>query len=88
MAKIGKRIRRLRGYTANARYRARSSEQHIGTVANDFSIPSPYCYTPDRLIYLHADDGPFVMIETKHRQFDVFAVDDFEPEKTVGIVGA
>ncbi len=66
------RISRLRGYTAHSRYLSDVvyTDREIPRIT---SIPSPYVYSPTHCV-MQKDGKDIIIVETAHRQYDVFAI--------------
>lgn len=68
-----RRIKRITSHSGHARFLA-SLESTGLVIKRNASIPSPYHYCPVNTVY-RADDGALVFIvETAHKQYDVFTV--------------
>ena len=67
-----KRIKVINGYAASARFHANVSEQPLGYIAHQ-PIESPYSYSPSHVV-LNWGGKPIIIVETKHRRYEVFAV--------------
>lgn len=67
-----KRLLRITGYAARARYGAEISEDFIGWIPRQ--IGSPYSSGPSHGVHTDQKRGSVIIVETKHRCYDVFAV--------------
>ena len=67
-----KRIKVINGYAASARFHANVSEQPLGYIARQ-PIQSPYCSGPSHVVWDWAGQS-IIIVETKHRRYEVFAV--------------
>ncbi len=65
-------IKRLRGYSEHSRYLSdvEYTDREIPRIA---SIPSPYVYSQTHCVMVK-DGMDIIIVETKHRQYDVFKV--------------
>lgn len=77
------RIKVLPGYAAHARFlydMATAGETRperydaIGSIPRQEHIPSPYAYSPVHSVY-DWHGVPVVIVETRHRRYEVFRVD-------------
>lgn len=70
-----KRLRVLTGYAAHARFNAEIAESdfYAYEIARIPSIPSPYAYSPTHTVSLWRG-VPIIIVETKHRRYEVFDV--------------
>lgn len=66
------RIKVITGYAASARFYANVSEDPIGYIARQ-PIESPYAYSPSHVVLDWAGQ-PIIVVETRHRRYEVFAV--------------
>jgi hypothetical protein len=64
------RVKRITSHAGIARYLA-DCEQ-VGYIPRDRSIPSPYAYSPTHTLYLDSRERLVFIVETAHRQYDVF----------------
>ena len=69
-----KRVKVLPGYAAHARFLADVSEDPIGSIPRQAQIPSPYAYSPTHTVWSW-DGRPIIIVETRHRRYEVFTVD-------------
>ena len=67
-----KRIKVIIGYAASARFHANVSETPIGYIPRQ-PIPSPYSYGPSHVVW-NWTGRPIIIVETRHRRYEVFAV--------------
>ena len=66
-----KRIKRITSHAGHARYLATVNDTDL-VIPRVKDIPSPYAYSPTHTLY-QDERGRFVFIvETSHRQYDVF----------------
>ena len=69
-----KRLRVITSHAGHARYLAGAAENPVGTIARQADIPSPYAYSSTHAVWRHATDGAVIIVETRHRRYEVFAV--------------
>lgn len=69
-----KKIRTINSHVGYARYLAHTAEDSIGVIPRQADIPSPYRYSSEWVVFLHATDGAVVIVETRHKHYEVFAV--------------
>jgi hypothetical protein len=71
-----RRIKVLRGYAANARYRAQEKVKHYGYVPRRLCahIPSPFFYSPTREVSTIRSGLRVIIVETSHARYEVFCV--------------
>jgi hypothetical protein len=68
-----KRIKRITSHVGLSRYL--SYVESTGKVILRVpSIPSPYAYSPDHQVYRDEQGRNVIVVETAHKQYDVFAV--------------
>ncbi len=68
-----KRIKRLSGYQAMARFHREIDNLNIGYIARQLDISDPFRYSPAwGVMRWHGRN--VTVVETKHRKFDVFEV--------------
>jgi hypothetical protein len=72
-----KRIKTVTSYTGHARLLAGWSEDPIGYLPRQ-PIPSPYRYSPTQAVYTDESGRRVFWVETKHRHYEVFALDAHE----------
>lgn len=73
-------IKRITSHAGHARFLAYEvAEFGIRCIARIRSIPSPYAFSPDHLVHLDSKDREVFIVETAHKQYDVFLVPDFTP---------
>ena len=72
------RIKRITSHVGKARFLAECAETPLGVIARRPDIPSPYAYSPTWTVEAwHRTPTtiiPVVIIETAHKQYDVFRV--------------
>ena len=68
------RLLRLRGYAAHYRYLHTLSADHPAGWIPRQAIRSPYRYSPTHALYTDPTRGLIFIVETSHRQYDVFNV--------------
>ncbi len=66
------RIKVIIGYSALARYHVNVGHKPIGYIPRQ-PIRSPYCSGPSHVVW-SCSGQPIIIIETKHRRYEVFAV--------------
>lgn len=67
------RLKVLTGYAAHFRFLSECDEEPVGETPNDPTIPSPYCYSPTRVV--HRWRGQHVVVyETRHRRYEVYEI--------------
>lgn len=67
-----KRLLRITSHAGHARYLATVTD--AGWIVRT-DIPSPYASGPSHGVYLDRKRGLVIIVETKHKTFDVFSVD-------------
>ena len=73
------RVKVLTSHAAHARYLAEISDETTGdlTVRGEIprpDLPQPYSYGPTQIVY-NAHGVPVIIVETRHRRYEVFRVD-------------
>jgi len=66
------RLLRIKSHAGIGRYLA--SVTHCGYILRHAEIPSPFAYSPTHLVYQDAKRGKVIVVETAHKQYDVFRV--------------
>ena len=69
------RLLRITSHAGHARYLASLTEGPLGFIPRQADIPSPYAYSPTHTVYHDPTRGPVIIVETRHKTFDVFRVD-------------
>ena len=73
-----KRIKRINSHAGLARYLATLDDHDFTrTIPRDPSIPRPYAYSQEWTVYTDPQSRYVVIVETAHKQYDVFQVDDY-----------
>jgi hypothetical protein len=67
-----KRVKVLTSYAAHSRFFAELSDDAIGVIPKQ-DIPSPYRYSPTHDVW-DWHGTPVIIVETKHRRYEVFQV--------------
>jgi hypothetical protein len=66
------RVKRITSHVGLGRFlRERES---VGFIVRQRDIPSPYASSPTHLVYRDPTHGPVIVVETRHKTYDVFAV--------------
>lgn len=79
MATTYHQVKTIRGYAALARFIAECAEDAIGYIPKQVAIPSPYRYSPVHEVLAHDVHGRVFYVETAHRVYTVFRLNDGEP---------
>ncbi len=67
------RIKRIKSHAGHARFLADLDGAPAGWIPRQPDIPSPYAYSSEWIVFQHGK-VPVIIVETAHRQYDVFAV--------------
>lgn len=70
-----KRVLRITSYAGHARYLATVADDPLGWIPRQ-DIPSPYAYSPTHCVLNDPRRGGVIIVETAHRRYDVFRVDE------------
>jgi hypothetical protein len=71
-----RRIKRIRSYSEHARFLATVNDNNFElSIARDPSIRTPYSYSPSWTVYTDSQGRNVVLLETAHRQYDVFQLE-------------
>jgi hypothetical protein len=67
------RIKRINSHVGYGRYLAACDDTPF-VIARQTDIPSPYASGPDHTVYAYQSIQHVIIVETAHKQYDVFAV--------------
>lgn len=68
------RVLRIKSHAGISRYLSKIGDP-IGWIVRHLEIPSPYSYGPSHAAYADSRAGKVFIVETAHKQYDVFRVD-------------
>ena len=75
-----RRIKRITSHVGHGRYLMdeligdNDGAIPIGEIPRIPQIPSPYVFSPRHLVFAHRKGGMVIIVETAHKQYDVFKV--------------
>jgi hypothetical protein len=66
------RVKRITSHVGIGRYL--HGRDTAGYIVRQTDIPSPYTWGPTHLVYTDAKHGRVIVVETRHKTYDVFKV--------------
>ena len=66
------RVKRITSHVGLSRFL--NGRERAGWVVRQTDIPSPYASGPDHLVFSDPDHWRVIVVETKHKTYDVFKV--------------
>ena len=74
------KVKTITSYTGHARFIAELDKFQIGFIPRQ-PINSPYCYSPSHIVHQYKG-MPVILVETKHKHYEVFKVSSLTIYKT------
>jgi len=73
-------LKKIKSHVGLARYLHECDEEPVGFIPRNTGIPSPYAFGPTHAIWEHDSGAHVIVVETAHKVYSIFALDDNERE--------